>query len=301
MEENDGDTIAYIYPALGTIGQRRAQKTIKSNIGRPGYTPPRRSHSQDQAALCCGTSDKFNKENGGKTVNEESRDPLEYEACIKVTFNHIPKTRHGLRCGHGEDAELSFDFLKGIGLYHFALTFDDNYHLIVRDLGSMSGTTVVYGRTERGPWSDFSWIVGGSDFLKGTSPITVKIPNIVHFQLVIPYHDNRSKIYRDQVDRFRTGSADIDQIFSLGNVSLLSHARTALPSGIRTHATKPARSVTIQKKIGEGSFASVYRVLIVNTGEQYALKRPKKWASVDRDAWEREALIMLQIKHVSLK
>lgn len=181
MDENDGDIIAYIYPALGTLGQQIAQKTIELNEGHPGYTPPRRSHLQDRKALYSGTFDTFNDGNGKQTANEESQDPLEYEACIKVTFNHIPKTRYGLRCGHGENAELRSDSLQGIGLYHFALTFDDSYHLIVRDLGSTSGTTVKYGRTERGPWSDFSWIVGGSDFLERLSSIIVKVPNGVQF------------------------------------------------------------------------------------------------------------------------
>lgn len=299
MEDNDGDTIAYIYPALGTIAQRKAQKTIELNKGHPGYTPPRRSHAQDRDVLHSGAFDTYNKGDGKQTLNEESRDPLEYEACIKVTFNQIPKTRHSLRCGHAEDAELRFDTLKGIGLYHFALTFDDSYHLIVRDLGSTSGTTVVYGRTERGPWSDFSWIVGGSDFLKGISSIIVKVSNLMQFQLVIPHHDTQSKLYRDKVDRYRIGSAHVEQIFNLGNVDLSSQARTTFPSGIYTSVKRPNKPVTLQKKIGEGSFACVYRVWIVNTGLQYALKKPKEPKSIDKDAWEREAWIMKRVEHVS--
>lgn len=58
--------------------------------------------------------------------------------------------------------------------------------------------------------------------------------------------------------------------------------------------------MTLQRKIGEGSFASVYRVWVVNTGLQYALKKPKEPKSIDRDAWEREALIMNRAEHVSV-
>lgn len=299
MDDNDGNIIAYIYPALGTIGQKRAQKAIELNKGHPGYTPPRRSHLQDRETLYSGTPNTFNEGNGKQTANKEGRNPLEYEACIKVTFNHIPKTRHGLRCGHGEDAELRFDSLQGVGLYHFSLTFDDSYRLIVRDLGSTSGTTVMYGRAERGPWSNFSWIIGGSDFLEGMGSISVKVQNILHFKLVIPRHDIQSKLYRDKVDRYRAGSTDVERILSLGNVGLSSQARTTLPSGFYTSAKRPTKHVTLQKKIGEGSFASVFRVWIVDTGLQYALKKPKEPMSVDREIWEREAFIMKRAKHVS--
>lgn len=304
MNDNDGDIIAYIYPAVGTRGQRQAQKAIERNKGYPGYTSPRRSHRHDRKRLDSGMLSTCHEGNGKQTANEEGRDPLEYEACIKVTFNHIPKTRHGLRCGHGEDAEFRLHSLPGVGLYHFALTFDDNYHLVVRDLWSTSGTTVIYGRAERGPWSNFCWIVGGSDFLDGMgsmSSIIVKVHEQLQFQLVIPRHDIQSKLYREKVDRYRAGCADVKRILSLGNVGLSSQIRTTLPSGIFTSAKRPTKAVTLQKKIGEGAFASVYRVWVVDTGLQYALKKPKEPMSIDRDDWEREAFIMERAKHVSLK
>jgi hypothetical protein len=98
-------------------------------------------------------------------VDEEEHDPLDYEGCIKVTFDQIPKTRFGLRTGRSGDAELPLANLPAVGFYHFALTFDDDYRLVIRDLGSTCGTAVIYGHTERGRWSKFDWIVGGSDFL----------------------------------------------------------------------------------------------------------------------------------------
>ncbi|PON23257.1 period-4 [Trichoderma gamsii] len=297
MDDNDGDIIAYIYPAVGTIGKQLAQEAIELNKGHPGYTPPRRSHLHDRNALHSGNPKTRKEGNGKKTANEEAQHPFEYEACIKVTFSHIPKTRHGLRCGHGEDAELQLDPLQGVGLYHFALTFDDSYRLIVRDLWSTSGTTVIYGKAERGPWSNFNWIVGGSDFLDGVSSIIVKVHSLLQFQLFIPHHDIQSKLYRDKVDRYRAGCVDVQQILSLGHVGLSSQARTTLPSGMFTCAKRPTKAVTLQKKIGEGSFASVYRVWVVDTGLQYALKKPKASMLLDRDAWEREAFIMERSKH----
>lgn len=114
MNDNDGDIIAYIYPAVGTIGKQLAQEAIELNKGHLGYTRPRRSHLYDRNTLHGGNLKTCKEENGKKTANEEAQHPFEYEACIKATFSHIPKTRHGLRCGHGEDAELRLDSLKAL-------------------------------------------------------------------------------------------------------------------------------------------------------------------------------------------
>lgn len=118
-------------------------------------------------------------------MDEEKHEPLEYVACIKATFDHIPKTRFGLRAGRSEDAEVRLRSLSAVGIYHSALTFDDNYCLVIQDLGSTCGTTVAYGLTERGRWSKFDWIVGWSNFLMGVSPIVVEVSPFLQFRLVI--------------------------------------------------------------------------------------------------------------------
>jgi pSer/pThr/pTyr-binding forkhead associated (FHA) protein len=70
-------------------------------------------------------------------------DDLEYGACMRLTFDCIPKSRHGTRIGRGSDAELRLPEFSGVSTYHFSLTFDANYSLIVRDLGPLCGTTVI--------------------------------------------------------------------------------------------------------------------------------------------------------------
>jgi len=229
-------------------------------------------------------------------VDEEEHDPLDYEACIKVTFDQIPKTRFGLRTGRSGDAELPLASLPAVGFYHFALTFDDDYRLVIRDLGSTCGTAVIYGHTERGRWSKFDWIVGGSDFLEGVSPIIVKVSQLMQFRLVIPPHNVQSKCYRDKVDIFRAGTADPDHLHDLDRVGLSSRVRTEVPTGVQTPASQSATAVTVRKKLGQGSFAVVYRVWNVSSGEQHALKKPLK-TPFDDAAWEREALIMDRIEH----
>ena len=298
MDDDNDNVVAYIYPAVGTPGYAGAVRSIKANAANPGYFPPRRRRPQVLEARRRGPPDIFNRREREPTVDEEEEhDDLEYEACIKVTFDHIPKTRIGLRAGRSDDAELGLESLPTVGFFHFALTFDNNYCLVVRDLRSTFGTTVIYQRTERGRWSNFDWVVGGSDFLRGISPIIVKVSQFLQFRLIIPQHNIQSKSYRDKVDRFRAGTAEPEHLLGFDHVDLLSRVRTEGPSVAQTPCSKPAKDVTMRKKIGEGSFAVVYRVMNVSTGEQSALKKPKK-GSFDAGAWERETLIMDRINHV---
>ncbi|KAK3388287.1 checkpoint kinase [Sordaria brevicollis] len=299
----DDDVIAYIYPAVGSQGYEHAKDTIDENKENPGYRPPRYCHPKvpeyASAAVHSGPPDIFNRRDREPTEDAEDaeeRDPFEYEACIRVTFAHIPKTRSGLRCGRSEDAELRLKPLKSVSLYHFALTFNQDYCLVVQDLGSTCGTTVVYNGEERGRWSSFSWIVGGSDFLNDKSPIIVKVSPSLQFRLVVPQHDVQSRSYRDKVDRFLAGTADADPLLDLGQIGILSRRRTEVPSGVQTPVLKPTAPITLEKELGRGSFAVVYRVWDVNTGKQYALKRPVS-RSFDTAAWEREALILRRIDH----
>ena len=305
MNDDTDNVVAYIYPALGTEGHAGAALSIRRNQRHPGYHPPKRCRPQALDLLYApvtphrGPPDIFHRSDREPTADEEEHDPLEYEAYIKVTFDQIPKTHFGLRSGRSDDAELPLANLPAVGFYHFALTFDDDYRLIVRDVGSTCGTTVIYGRTERGRWSKFDWIVSGSDFLKGVSPIIVRVSQLIQFRLVIPQHNVQSKSYRDKVDKFRAGTADPDHLLDLGHVGLLSRVRTEVPTGVQTPVSQPDTAVTVRKKLGQRSFAVVYRVWNVSTGEQHALKKPLK-KSFDAAVWEREALIMDRIEHVSL-
>ncbi|KAL9011296.1 MAG: hypothetical protein Q9173_003850 [Seirophora scorigena] len=276
---DDDNVVAYIYPALGTQGYLGAVRCIEENTTNPGYLPPRRRGPQIPEAQH-GPLDIFARREREATVDvededEEEHDDLSYEACIKVTFDHLPNTTYGLRAGRSDAAELRLIKLPGVSFFHFALTFDANYRLVVRDLGSTCGTMVIYDRLERARRSHFDWIVGGSDFLEGVSRIIVNIAKSIQFQLVVPRHDIQSESYKAKVDRFRAGTADTEQLLDLGRVGLLSRVRTELPSGVQTPSGRAAKDVTVRKEIGHGTFAVVYRVWNVSTGEQYARKIPK--------------------------
>lgn len=171
---------------------------------------------------------------------------LDYEVCIRVSFDSIPKTVYGLRVVRDSDAEFRVLDLPGVSAYHFALTFDANYRLNVRDLGSTYSTSVIYDDIERGRWRSSDWIVGGSDFLQKVNTIVVKVSKFLQFRLVIPRHEVDSKSYRDRVDRFRAGATDAEQVLDLGRLGPLSRVNTAAPSGAQTPTSSPSRGLLYQ-------------------------------------------------------
>ncbi|KAL8310377.1 hypothetical protein RB597_010294 [Gaeumannomyces tritici] len=300
---DDDDVIAYIYPAVGTRGYLEAARSIDESAASPLYLSPRRRRHRVVEMPQSGPADIFARHKRERTVEEEEDDDegqshgdLDYEACIRVTFDSIPKTRYGLRVGRDSDAEFRVLDLPGVSAYHFALTFDANYRPIVRDLGSKYGTSVIYDDMERGRWRSFDWIVGGSDFLQKVNTIVVKVTKFLQFQLAIPRHDVDSKSYRDRVERFRAGVTDAEQVLDLGRLGPLSRVNTAAPSGARTPTSGPSRHVTAHKKLGTGGFGVVYHVWNVSTGEEYALKEPKKGSGHDAQ-WKREIVIMKRISH----
>ncbi|KFZ01929.1 hypothetical protein V500_00558 [Pseudogymnoascus sp. VKM F-4518 (FW-2643)] len=249
---DDDNVVAYIYPALE--GRYGAELSIRINEERAGYLPPK---CRPESVNLLHDPDIFHRSDREMTVEEEEHDPLDYEACIKVTFDQIPKTRAGLRAGRSEDAELRLAALQGVSYYHFALTFDREYRLVVRDLGgstrSLAGVTFS---TELAPLSS-----------------------------------------RDKVGIFRAGRADSD-LPDLDRVGIVSAVGTEVLTGVQTPASQPA-TIMVAKKLGEGSFAVVYRMWNISSGEQYALKQPKQplKESSDAAAWESEALIMDRINH----
>jgi hypothetical protein len=302
--DDDDDAIAYIYPAVGTQGYLAAARSIDESTASPLYLGPRRRRPRVVETSQSGPPDIFARHEREQTVEEEEdadagqlHGDLDYEACIRVTFDSIPKTRYGLRVGRDSDAEFRVLDLPGVSAYHFALTFDANYRLIVRDLGSTYGTSVIYDGMGWGRWRSFDWIVGGSGFLQKVNTIVVKVNKFLQFRLVIPQHGVDSKSYRDRVDRFRAGVTDAEQVLDLGRLGPLSRVNTAAPSGARTPTSGPSKHVTVHKELGTGSFGVVYHVWNVSTGEEYALKEPKKGSGHDAQ-WKREIDIMKRINHV---
>lgn len=122
-------------------------------------------------------------------MEEEEEDERRSDDCIKVTFDHIPKTTYGLKAGRSDVAELHLISFAGVSSFHFVLTFDSDYRLVIRGLGSTGGTIVTYDRLRYARKSYFDWIISSSDFLDEVSCIVIEVTKSVQFRLVVPHHD----------------------------------------------------------------------------------------------------------------
>ncbi|KAL8312922.1 hypothetical protein RB593_007247 [Gaeumannomyces tritici] len=309
---DDGNVVVKIFPAVGTQGYYGAKQSIEAlKKASPLYLRPRRQTPQPGPAGIPTRQEL--QQTAGRGGDKDS--DLDWEPCIRVTFDSILKTRHGLRVGSAGDAEFQ---VPGISGYHFAVAFDNDSHLVIRDLGSTNGTTVIYDKKKLGPWQDFSWIVGGSEFLQKVDKVDVRVTNMGQFRLIIPRHDYRSESYRDRVEKFRTGTTSEIEILNFTRVGPLNVAPTvaqlAAPTAAQldapavSPAPAPGVEVTIRKILGAGNFGEVYHVWDVRTGTEYARKEMKKVPGLDLATlvrlWKQEIGIMKKIRHkhiVSLK
>ncbi|KAJ8126473.1 hypothetical protein O1611_g7166 [Lasiodiplodia mahajangana] len=228
----DTDTIALLYPGIGTEGFRLANWTIKQEKGKQRYVPKKRERPPLVVAQPLVTGNCQDRE--ATPESEEQHNALDYEACLKINLSQIPQTSLGLVAGCDPKADIVLPPGSGISFHHFSLTFDNAYRLVVRDLGSRAGTAVVYGDQDEGPRSTFQWIVGGDENLKDQEKIIIRVVKRVQFRIVVNKYDINSKAFRDK-----------------------------LPTGIHTPAKK---DVLLKKKIGEGGFAVVYHAWNASTG-----------------------------------
>ena len=93
--------------------------------------------------------------------------------------------------------------MTGLSYHHFALTFDNHNRLIVKDLGSLDGTEVIYDKQGKGKRSDFVWIVGGDKVPEEKEPIVINVNDHLKFQIVVSYYDIALQLYIDNVNSFR--------------------------------------------------------------------------------------------------
>ena len=286
---NDPDVFAYLFPPEGQ-GRYGAAEAISMPANRSRFLPPRRRDDTIKPARKPQTR-------GVREATEqpEEVDDLKYLPCQELRFSNPPKTRIGLVAGRSPQADLVLPNLKNVSWYHFALTFDEEMYLVVKDLDSMVGTRVIYDGEEGQRGHGIAWSAHGPSLVKGKVPV-IKLVEELQFRLVVPDHDITSLTYRDNVTQFLKGAVPAEDLFS--DMHILSRTRTELPTpgGAQPpSAQKPGR-IFWKRKLAQGSFAVVSYVWDVTSREEYALKEPLPGAGGD---WKREAEIMKGISHVS--
>ena len=290
MDDPD-DVVLYLLPHRGKGFDGAAFATaMPKNQSR--FLPAPRSDA-------VGPRDIPRRQERGGTEPPVERGLLENTDCLVVRFSHGPKTRVGVVGGHAPNTDFAFQNIPGISNFHFALTFDDQYRPIVRDLGSTGGMKVIYDGEEAQRRSKFDWLLQGPGIARGKPPV-LNITDLVQFKIIVPPRDITSPDYINRVERFRVGMADPENLFA--SIILLSAPGTRLPTEQQTPLTG-SRPILYKKKLGAGTFGVVRYVWNVTTGDEYVVKRPLQKlinsGKVDEGSWRSEARIMRGLSHVS--
>lgn len=232
--------------------------------------------------------------------------PVEYGLfkntdCLVLLFSHAAKTSVGVVGGCAINADFSLQDIPGVSKYHFAITFDEQNRPILRDLGSTGGTKVTYNGEEGQRLSNFDWPLVGPSIADGKPPI-LNITDLLQFKVIVPDHDYTSPEYIDKVKKFRTGTADPENLFA--SLIIQSAQGTQLPSGQQTPSRGPrSRPILYKKQIGEGNYGVVIYMWSLTTREEYIVKQPLPKLIRSRNfaekTWRKEAEIMRSVSHVS--
>ncbi|KAL2184991.1 kinase-like protein [Thermothelomyces heterothallicus CBS 203.75] len=289
----DPDLIACLYPFVdGKVVGENAQDVIEAGAKRHQFIPPRLSEVNEEPQL--------SRSERESTPLERPREKVPayfYHPGLELRFSRSPQTPFGFVFGTDENSDIVLPkSISTISFHHFALTFDDHYRPIVKDLGSSNGTEVTYDTRGKGNRSNFVWIIGGHGTPQEIKTIVINVNKDLKFQIVVAHHDITSPQYIDNVNRFRQGMADAGNL--LGRLDLGSRPQTERASGAHTPGTGP---IFLKKKLGEGTFGVVTHLWNVSTAEECAVKEPsaraiqRRW--VRPDEWMKEARIMKRVSH----
>lgn len=228
------------------------------------------------------------------TEQPEEDEDLERQPCMALTFSNPPTTRRGLMAGRSPLANIALPKLKGVSWFHFTVTFDEHFYLMVKDLNSTVGTRVIYDGEEGQQGHGVAWSARGPSLVKGKTPV-IKVVGDLQFRLVVSDHDVTSQTYRDNVARFLQGTAAAEDLLS--DLKLLSRTRTELPSPGEAHtpSAQAPGPILWKKELARGGFAVVNYAWDVTSRAEYTLKEP---LPVEGGDWEKEARIMKGTSHV---
>lgn len=286
---SDDDTIAYLLPAEGK-GRENALAAICMSHNAAFFVPGR-----SQNNLQPEPREAYSRSAREATEQPEEDDAQSDEPRLRFTFSNPPKTREGLVAGYSSAADILLPF-KGVSWHHFALTFDAQNRLVVRDLNSTMGTRVVYDDQDGAPGRGMDWSACPPPLAKAKVPV-VKVLESLQFRLIEPHRDTRSKAYLDNVARFREGTGATEDLFQ--DIKLLSRVPTELPTPTEKARQFAPGTVYWKKELGRGAFGTVYYIWDATTRDEFALKEPRSDKSFNEEVWRKEAEILKGISHVS--
>lgn len=284
----DTDLIAHIYPFHDPLYYMQNAIETCSRFMPPRQQPP--LQRQDPYSRSSRESTE--------ALEDYNPDTLPY---IELRFSSPPRTSSGLVFGTDrETCDVVLPKIKGLSKHHIALTYkrteiDNQFHLIVRDLKSIHGTVVTFdGKGRDKLRSKFDWIIDGFKLPNGTENLIVQLHQNLSFRINVIHHDITSFAYNDNVERFRQGAANLQDL--IGGFGFQSGADTERNSGAQTPVKHPI--LLPLGTIGHGGFGVVSRYWNVSNGEEYACKRPVG-SNYNKEDWRKEIDIMKKISDVS--
>ncbi|ATY67002.1 serine threonine [Cordyceps militaris] len=277
MEHN---IVAYLYPC-----SQNFQMVVAAMQANPRYVPPLLQFSEN-----CHERDRHERASTEPPENPGAS-ALDYLPSLVVRLSDVPRTDKGLIFGSNRKCDVHLS-APGISNIHFSLSFDDLNRPIIQDLNSLVGTQVTYDGDGKGVRRDFCWIVGGDDIPRKASSIIITIPDTVSLQIIVQPQNIESPAYVNGVGRFKQGAATTEALLNELGLSNPPTRGTQTPASGEIH---------LKKKIGHGTLGVVRRFWNVSTGEERAVKTPRRSAiengQIDHAAWAREARIMSLISH----
>ncbi|KAL2256261.1 hypothetical protein VTK26DRAFT_1918 [Humicola hyalothermophila] len=257
----DTDLIACLYPFVDNEADgEEATVVIKANKSR--RVPARLTKTKQP---------QLSRRSRESTPLEQPHEEVPAYFChpgLELRFSRGPQTPYGFVFGRDKNSDIVLKYgIQSLSAYHFALTFNDHYRPIVKDLGSSNGTEVTYNKQGKGRRSGFVWIIGGHRIPQEKNAIVITINENLKFQIVVARHDINSPQYIDNVNRFRQGTANAENLFR--RLDLHSRPQTERASRAHTPGTGP---IVLRKKLGEGTFGVVTYLWDVSTAEECALK-----------------------------
>ena len=219
--------------------------------------------------------------------------------CLEFRFSRGPQTGDGFVFGRDPNCDIALPKITELSWHHFALTFDKHHRPIIRDLGSLVGTEVMYGTQGQGSRRRFDWIIGADETLKSRQEtIAIKISGALQFTVVVSPCEVALQSYVDMVTMFHRGTLGADGL--VRHLNIRSRPQTEAGSGIHTPGAGP---IAVRDTVGQGAFGVVTRVWDASTADVYAVKEPCESAIADGsilvEDWRKEARLHSSVSHVS--
>lgn len=277
----------------------------------------RKRHVPGQPLLNSNELRRQRSNNASKTTTLENQLILPLRPTpdrLELSFDHLPQSTKGLILGSDCECDIVLPVLPCIEPRHCAITFDDEGHLTLRDLGSKARTSVSYERkdtktafigyhsamplykvgdadsAEGQSRSSFTWILSDNAFIKNQQPnITICIGSHIRLRIVPVDHAIDSSNYLKKTHQFRGGCKEAAGLLNAQRYN--QH----MSAGAKTKTEDP---IFVQSRVGEGAFGKATHYWNVSSGEVYVVKTSTE-KNPDRDLWRQETTALLRSKHVS--